>query len=436
MRTLIVLACTPSLALAQATFSGLGYASSTVLYSEGYAVSGDGSVAAGGSLITGGLGGQSVAYGWSEGVLTPVWFAAGGSSISFGVSADGGTIIGIADFGAFSPLGSQAFVYTASTGPELLGDFPSNPTGVPRSTGRALSADGSTLVGGGLSANGNEAFVMNLATRQFIGLGALQGTAFNSVAYGVSGDGSIVVGASSFGAQETQAFRWTSTGGMQGLGYLPSPTWLTKYSIADAVSADGQVIVGRSRSNNSQNGLEGFRWTQATGMVGLGDLPGGSFQSFAFAANADGSVIVGMATIEGAPGPFGPGSASRAFIWDAQNGMRDLQATLMAAGAPMTGWNLKEARAVSADGRTIVGTGTGPDGNTQAWIATLPPLSCYANCDGSTGSPKLTANDFQCFLNSYANGDTYANCDASIGSPLLTANDFLCFLNKFAAGCS
>jgi len=64
------------------------------------------------------------------------------------------------------------------------------------------------------------------------------------------------------------------------------------------------------------------------------------------------------------------------------------------------------------------------------------PQTCYANCDGSTGSPLLTANDFQCFLNKYAAGDSYANCDGSTGSPQLTANDFQCFLNKFAAGCS
>ena len=29
---------------------------------------------------------------------------------------------------------------------------------------------------------------------------------------------------------------------------------------------------------------------------------------------------------------------------------------------------------------------------------------CYANCDGSTSNPLLTANDFQCFLNAYASG--------------------------------
>jgi len=60
---------------------------------------------------------------------------------------------------------------------------------------------------------------------------------------------------------------------------------------------------------------------------------------------------------------------------------------------------------------------------------------CYANCDGSTTVPVLSANDFQCFLNAFASGDPYANCDASAVLPVLTANDFQCFLNRFATGC-
>lgn len=64
------------------------------------------------------------------------------------------------------------------------------------------------------------------------------------------------------------------------------------------------------------------------------------------------------------------------------------------------------------------------------------PSSCYANCDGSSVSPVLTANDFQCFLNRFAANDPYANCDSSTGTPALTANDFQCFINKFASGCS
>jgi hypothetical protein len=62
--------------------------------------------------------------------------------------------------------------------------------------------------------------------------------------------------------------------------------------------------------------------------------------------------------------------------------------------------------------------------------------ACYANCDQSTGSPVLTANDFSCFLNSFAAGESYANCDGSTGSPALTANDFACFITRYVDGCS
>jgi hypothetical protein len=61
--------------------------------------------------------------------------------------------------------------------------------------------------------------------------------------------------------------------------------------------------------------------------------------------------------------------------------------------------------------------------------------TCYANCDGSTGTPKLTANDFTCFINAFANGLSYANCDGSTSNPTLTANDFTCFVNAYALGC-
>jgi len=61
---------------------------------------------------------------------------------------------------------------------------------------------------------------------------------------------------------------------------------------------------------------------------------------------------------------------------------------------------------------------------------------CYANCDGSTIAPVLTANDFQCFLNYYAAGSSNANCDGSTTMPVLSANDFQCFLNAYAVGCT
>jgi hypothetical protein len=72
----------------------------------------------------------------------------------------------------------------------------------------------------------------------------------------------------------------------------------------------------------------------------------------------------------------------------------------------------------------------------RALVLSAAAAPCYANCDGSTGSPMLSANDFQCFINQFASGSTAANCDGSSGVPILTANDFQCFIDRFAAGCT
>jgi len=80
------------------------------------------------------------------------------------------------------------------------------------------------------------------------------------------------------------------------------------------------------------------------------------------------------------------------------------------------------------------GSFTGFNGEFIPNIARLY-CDCYANCDGSTVSPVLTPNDFQCFLNQFAAGSAYANCDGSAGVPALTPNDFQCYLNRFASGC-
>jgi len=54
---------------------------------------------------------------------------------------------------------------------------------------------------------------------KFLGLGNLPGGSFSSNAYGVSAYGAVVGQGNS--ASGTEAFRWTSGGGMVGLGDLP-----------------------------------------------------------------------------------------------------------------------------------------------------------------------------------------------------------------------
>ena len=102
-------------------------------------------------------------------------------------------------------------------------------------------------------------------------------------------------------------------------------------------------------------------------MAGLGDLPGGSFSSRALGASADGSVVVGSGTSV---------NGTEAFLWTASNNMRSLSNILTDDfGLDLTGWILEEATGISDDGLTIVGFGTNPDGNEEAWIARLDPVS-------------------------------------------------------------
>jgi hypothetical protein len=52
--------------------------------------------------------------------------------------------------------------------------------------------------------------------------------------------------------------------------------------------------------------------------------------------------------------------------------MRSLQQVLTNDyGLDLTGWSLNRANAISADGLTVVGFGTNPNGLTEAWIASL-----------------------------------------------------------------
>jgi hypothetical protein len=53
--------------------------------------------------------------------------------------------------------------------------------------------------------------------------------------------------------------------------------------------------------------------------------------------------------------------------------MQSIRAMLVTAGVDMTGWQLTEARAVSATGNSVAGNGVNPSGQTEAWVARFGP---------------------------------------------------------------
>jgi probable HAF family extracellular repeat protein len=329
----------------QVSFTPLGLFGGTL--SRANDVSADGSVVVG-------VGGDG-AFRWTaaESLVRPATNARA-------ISADGAVIVGA--IGSLNG-GAEAFRWAVAGTPQGLGDLPG---GSFLSQAFDVSADGSVIVGVGTTAVDDEAFRWTAETGM-VGLGGLPGAEVRSVALGVSADGRVIVGE----ASATQAFRWTAETGMVGLGFLPGGN----FSQAQAASADGTVVVGTSfvpgppPSPGQPMPEEAFRWTESEGMVSLGDLPGGRHISKAFDVSADGSVIVGS----------GDGTADigipQAVFWSGGSGPFSLREFLIAAGVSnLDGWRLFEARAVSDDGRTIVGYGRHNDVD-EAFVATIPEPS-------------------------------------------------------------
>jgi probable HAF family extracellular repeat protein len=206
-----------------------------------------------------------------------------------------------------------------------------------------VSADGSVIVGFSDSGSGTRAFRWTSAG--MASLGTLPGGNY-SYARDVSADGSVVVGVSTSTIPGTRAFRWTATGGMADLGTLVGGSGYTAYG----VSADGEVVVGAA--NLSAGGTRAFRWTAGTGMLSLGTLGGST--SIAYASSADGSVVVGDSS---------NGVNARAFRWTAGGGMVDL--------GTLPGGLTAYARGVSADGSVIVGSANVSPSITRAFRWTV-----------------------------------------------------------------
>lgn len=158
-----------------------------------------------------------------------------------------------------------------------------------------------------MNSSGPQAFRWT-ASNGMVGMGYLPG-GDESRAEAVSADGSVVVGYSIVSG-DLHAFRWTQAAGLTDLGK----------GMPMGISADGLTIVGMDFSGVI------VRWTQATGMVGLRNLPGGD-GGFATAVSADGSVIVGSAQ--------NSAGHSEAFRWTQAGGMVGLGTT---PGGPPATW--------------------------------------------------------------------------------------------------
>lgn len=282
-------------------------------------------------------------------------------------------------------------------------------TGYVKSRSNDISADGSTIVGNGITsegfyyqnenlysvrfANSNHDYSIasavssdgSIIAGQSYKLGVLPsegfswqdgnmntlGNLFNLIPrcmpYSISGNGGVIVGKCVAGGsnEAQQAFRWEN-GQMLGLGYLKGHN----LSVAYDVSTDGSTIVGRS-SNRDERISSAFMWKNGE-MLSL-DSSGSYLHSEAWGISSDSEIIVGH---------FTHNHQRKAFIWDSENGMQSLSSFLINEyNFDLQGWTLSEAMAISDNGRFIVGNGIDPLGNDGAWMIEVPePCSLMIIC--------------------------------------------------------
>lgn len=269
-------------------------------------------------------------------------------TLGYDISRDGAVVSGASS--SFRAYYGEATIWNENDGLNPIG----LPDGYSQSAGGAISPDGTHIVGQRVRGpDYTEAFLWS-ESRGMIGLGHMPGGGDRSLAFGVSRRGRVVVGRATSehnGRVVSEAFRWTEQTGMQALGHLATDPD-RKSSNARAVNADGSVIVGNSATNDF--GHEAFRWTESGGMVGLGDLPGGAHRSAAWGVSSDGRWIVGSGESED---PF-EGLARQAVRWHPDGRLEPLGFLPVNSG---NGNSL--ATAISDDGRIVVGMSFGDQGD-------------------------------------------------------------------------
>jgi probable HAF family extracellular repeat protein len=256
------------------------------------------------------------------------------NSSAYAISNDGTTVVGSGS----AVLDFEAFRWTQATGLVPLADLVG---GALESGANAVAVSGLTTViaGYGNTATASEAASWSSPLYAPTSLGTLGGANPGSVANGISANGTVIVGRTTTPAGN-EAFMWTSGGGMVSLGDFPTGG---TDSTANDVSDDGTVIVGGGLHLGPVG--EAFRWTSGSGLVGLGDLAGGTTDSVALGVSGDGDTVVGESV---------SANGIEAFVWTVGSGMLPLGD--LAGG-------IYESRAydASSDGSLIVGSSEAAD---------------------------------------------------------------------------
>jgi probable HAF family extracellular repeat protein len=267
--------------------------------SNAYNISANGNIVVGSSATNGGIG--SRAFVWQNGVMTKLnGLNVNNLSVARGVSGDGSVIAGVTQIsGVLKGWRFQNGTYQEIGNLGHTGGY---------SFPYDMSSNGQIIVGESRRANGTfGAFYWN--SNVMTDIGVIPGVNTGSLAYGVDPTGTYVVGASYGGIGGlTQGFIWSVSGGIVGIGY--PDLGVSRSSRAYAVTSN-RIVVGSGTFSITEIEVA-FVWQNGV-FTKIGVLPGTTF-SIATDISADGNVIVGYSytTTNGVPnGPIDIGYAFR-----------------------------------------------------------------------------------------------------------------------------
>lgn len=337
-----------------------------------------------------------------------------------GVNYDGSVVVG--------DDGGQLFMWTAQTGTVAIGGVaPQGYGGRPD-----VSSDGLKIAGTSINASTGlgELSVYDVSSGNWTNLGGIGGSSGNSTSssWGISQDGTSIVGLGWVNAGSAHAIQWTAATGMVDLGSTVSGSssrandcngdgsvvvgwqdsttgfrqgaiWVNGVqqllthpgggaaSEAGCVSFDGTYIGG---SGGSSNNFEAWRYSMNTGMENIGPAPVNGWRGATTGLSDDGSVVVGFYRPWPAPATQGQG-----FYYKDGVGIQDLNQLASDLGIDTQGRTLALPLGVSGDGTTVVGLANDGTGfvirlaestaiNDNCTNATL--ISCNETLAGSTNN--------------------------------------------------
>ena len=203
-----------------------------------------------------------------------------------------------------------------------------------------------------------------------VDLGQFQGS--STKAQAVSGDGQIMGGWAQ--TDNRSSCIWDSEGNITLLGSLQEGS---DYGEVQFINGDGSVIAGFC-AGSAGNNVEGYIWSQDSGMVGLGVPDNSAATNVSRVFDVSENLVAVGEYLNESPIFY------KACIYTAEVGQFvNLRSYLLDLGmSQIEQWDLVKAHCISDDGNTIAGYGRDPANNCTSWVIRIVVEENYGDVNG------------------------------------------------------